>query len=138
MKRLVAALARRGSRSPRPRHAGAQPAAEGVAVRFELNDALVKGRALAGVSVSLTRTGGGGAGASGQTGPDGRWATRLAPGLYAVSYRLNGYVPYTSEATEIREEGQLVTVSLSRSSKRPKPRRATCASSSTGARGATR
>lgn len=39
---------------------------------------------------------------------------RLAPGTYQVSYRLEGYVPYTSEATEVREDGQLVTVSLSR------------------------
>jgi hypothetical protein len=31
-----------------------------------------------------------------------------------VSYRLEGYVPYTSESTEVREDGQLVTVSLSR------------------------
>jgi hypothetical protein len=31
-----------------------------------------------------------------------------------VSYRLSGYVPYTSDATEIRGDGQLVTVSLSR------------------------
>ena len=30
-----------------------------------------------------------------------------------MSYPLGGYVPYTSEATEIRSEGQLVTVSLS-------------------------
>ena len=39
---------------------------------------------------------------------------RLPPGTYQVSYRLEGYVPYTSEATEVREDGQLVTVSLSR------------------------
>ena len=44
-------------------------------------------------------------GSSGQTGADGRWTTRLAPGSYEVSYRLGGYVPYTSEVTEIREEG---------------------------------
>jgi len=68
---------------------------------------------LPGVSVRVERPGGGGATSSGQTGADGRWTTRLAPGTYEVSYRLGGYVPYTSEATEIREEGQLVTVSLS-------------------------
>jgi Carboxypeptidase regulatory-like domain len=93
--------------------AAAQPAADGVLVRFELNDALVKGRVLPGVSVRVERPGGGGAMSAGQTGADGRWTTRLAPGSYEVSYRLGGYVPYTSEATEIREEGQLVTVSLS-------------------------
>ena len=51
---------------------------------------------------------------SGETGPDGRFSTRLAPGAYEVSYRLGGYVPYTSEATELAADGQLVTVSLSR------------------------
>jgi hypothetical protein len=94
--------------------AAAQTAAEGLEVRFELNDAQVKGRLLAGVVVRVSRAGGGGELASGQTGADGRWATRLAPGTYEVSYRLGGYVPYTSEATELRAEGQLVTVSLSR------------------------
>ena len=91
----------------------AQPAADGVLVRFELNDALVKGRVLPGVSVRVVRPGGGGAVSAGQTGADGRWATRLAPKTYEVSYRLESYVSYTSEATEVREEGQLVTVSLS-------------------------
>jgi hypothetical protein len=93
----------------------AQPATPAaVDVRFELNDAQVKGRALEGVAVSVTPAGGRGEVASGRTGSDGRWTTRLPPGAYQVSYRLEGYVPYTSEATEIREEGQLVTVSLSR------------------------
>jgi hypothetical protein len=95
------------------RAAGAQTAAEGLEVRFELNDAQVKGRQLPGVLVRVSRVGGSEV-ASGQTGPDGRFTTRLAPGSYEVSYRLAGYVPYTSEATEIATEGQLVTVSLSR------------------------
>ena len=62
------------------------------------------------------RLAGGGRGplSSGRTGADGRWTTPLPPGAYQVSYRLEGYVPYTSEATEVREDGQLVTVSLSR------------------------
>jgi len=94
--------------------AGAQAAAEAVEVRFELNDAQVKGRQLPGVLVRVSRVGGGGEVASGQTGADGRFAIRLAPGTYEVSYRLGGYVPYTSEATELSAEGQLVTVSLSR------------------------
>jgi hypothetical protein len=95
------------------RGAGAQTAAEGLEVRFELNDAQVKGRQLPGVQVRVSRAGGGEV-ASGQTGPDGRFTTRLAPGSYEVGYRLAGYVPYTSEATEIAADGQLVTVSLSR------------------------
>jgi hypothetical protein len=94
---------------------GAQPAAPpAVSVRFELNDAQVKGRALEGVAISVAPAAGGAAVASGRTGSDGRWTARLSPGTYPVSYRLDGYVPYTSGATEIREDGQLVTVSLSR------------------------
>jgi len=109
VKRALVALALAAGR------AAAQDQAPDVLVRFELNDALVKDRALPGVSVQVARAGaGGGAIASGQTGADGRWSTRVRPGSYDVSYRRAGYVPYTSEATELREEGQLVTVSLSR------------------------
>ena len=87
---------------------------QALAVRFELNDAQVKGRALEGVAVSVAAAGGGAEIASGRTGADGRWTARLPAGTYEVSYRLEGYVPYTSGATEVREDGQLVTVSLSR------------------------
>jgi hypothetical protein len=85
-----------------------------VDVRFELNDAHVKGRALEGVAVSVRPVAGSGEVVAGRTGGDGRFTARLPPGTYQVSYRLEGYVPYTSGATEVREEGQLVTVSLSR------------------------
>jgi hypothetical protein len=85
-----------------------------VSVRFELNDAQVKGRALEGVHVRVTAPGRAGEIASGVTGGDGRWTARLPRGTYEVSYRLAGYVPYTSGATEINEEGQVVTVSLPR------------------------
>jgi hypothetical protein len=85
-----------------------------VGVCFELNDAQVKGRALEGVLVSVHDAGAAKEVAAGRTGGDGCWATRLMPGSYQVSYRLDGYVPYTSGATEVREEGQRVTVSLSR------------------------
>ena len=97
-----------------PLPVSAQTAAEAIEVRFELNDAQVKGRQLPGVGVRVSRVGGGGEVASGETGPDGRFATHLAPGTYQVAYRLDGYVPYTSEATELNADGQLVTVSLSR------------------------
>ena len=93
----------------------AQPAAApAVTVRFELNDAQVKGRALEGVAISVAPAAGGPEVVSGRTGSDGRWTARLPSGTYQVRYRLDGYVPYTSGATEIRDEGQLVTVSLSR------------------------
>ena len=35
--------------------------------------------------------------ASGETGAEGRFSARLAPGTYEISYRLEGYVPYTSD-----------------------------------------
>jgi hypothetical protein len=89
-------------------------AAQELSVRFELNDAQVKGRALEGVLVRVSPAGGGDEAASGKTGNDGRWAARLPPGAYEVSYRLDGYVPYTSGATEVHTDGQVVTVSLSR------------------------
>lgn len=83
-----------------------------LSVHFELNDAQVKGLALGGVAVRVESSGQ--TVASGQTGADGRWAARLAAGTYQVSYRLDGYVPYTSSGTEVNEDGQVVTVSLSR------------------------
>jgi hypothetical protein len=92
---------------------GAGDAAPAVGASFELNDAQTKGRVLAGVAVQVKRADGSLA-ASGTTGADGRFAARLAPGTYHVGYRLDGYVPYDSEATEIRHEGQVLTVSLSR------------------------
>jgi hypothetical protein len=94
--------------------ARAQDPMTSVGVRFELNDAQVKGRALAGVQVRVTAPGRAGEIASGVTGGDGRWTARLPRGTYEVSYRLAGYVPYTSGATEVREDGQVVTVSLPR------------------------
>ncbi len=93
---------------------GAEEPTPAVSVRFELNDAQVKGRALEGVQVRVTAPGRAGEIAAGVTGVDGRWTARLPLGAYEVSYRLSGYVPYTSGATEIREEGQVVTVSLPR------------------------
>jgi hypothetical protein len=107
----VVLLAMGGSAAARGQAPAAPPS---VSVRFELNDAQVKGRALQGVLVQVAPAGGGGGVASGRTGSDGRWATRLPRGAYQVTYRLEGYVPYTSGATEVREDGQLITVSLSR------------------------
>ena len=94
--------------------ASAQPAASPVAVTFELNDAQTKGLALEGVAVRVTALDGGAEVAAGKTGKDGRWTARLVPGTYQLSYRLDGFVPYQSGATEVRHDGQLVTVSLSR------------------------
>lgn len=120
---LVALLAPVAARSAAAQPAAAQPAgtrpasaqpAEALELRFELNDAQVKDRRLPGVSVRVTRPGSAELLAAGETGADGRFTTRLPPGSYEVAYRLAGYVPYTSDATELRADGQLVTVSLSR------------------------
>ena len=85
-----------------------------VAVTFELNDAQTKGLALEGVAVRVTALDGGAELAAGKTGKDGRWTARLVPGTYQLAYRLEGFVPYESGATEVRRDGQIVTVSLSR------------------------
>lgn len=85
-----------------------------ITVAFELNDAQVKDQRLAGVQVSVRPLAGGSAAAAGATGADGRWTAKLPAGAYEVSYRLAGYVPYTSGSTELRSDGQLVTVSLTR------------------------
>jgi hypothetical protein len=89
-------------------------AATALTVRFEVNDAQVKGKLLEGAQLSVRSASGAAVIATGATDKDGRWSTRLAPGSYEIAYRLAGYVPYTSSATEIRKEGQLVTVSLTR------------------------
>ena len=84
-------------------------------MRFELNDAQVKGRQLPGVLVRVSRVGGGGEVASGQTGPDGRFTTRLAPG--SVRGQLSARAatcPTPARRPRSRADGQLVTVSLSR------------------------
>lgn len=95
-------------------HAGSPAVGEGsVSVRFELNDAQVKDRLLEGVQVRVLAQAGGEV-ASCTTAGDGRCAVRVIPGAYKVSFRLEGFVPYTSAGTEIREDGQLVTVSLTR------------------------
>jgi hypothetical protein len=90
------------------------PASGGVTVRFELNDAQVKDQVLPGVQVRVAAVAGGVEVAAGMTGADGRFSAVLPPGMYRISYSLPGYVPYASGATEIRDDGQLVTVSLSR------------------------
>lgn len=99
-----------GLASPAP----AQDAARPVAVTFELNDAQTKGKALEGVALRILASDCAGVVATGATGADGRWSTRLVPGTYHVAYRLEGFVPYDSGATELRHDGQVVTVSLSR------------------------
>ncbi len=90
----------------------------GVAVTFQINDALVKDKVLPGVGIGIARPTGEGQAApswlvTGKTDASGRFATRLEPGKYLVTYRLRGYVPIVQSPTEIRAGGQLITTTLS-------------------------
>lgn len=85
-----------------------------VTVRLQINDAQVKDRALDDVRVRVLAVDGPREIAAATTGSDGRCSVRVPAGAYRLSYARDGYVPYTSGATELTEDGQLVTVSLSR------------------------
>ena len=58
----------------------AQPAPRPVTVRFELNDAQVKGRALEGVTVTVSPAGGGERSPPGGRAPTGAGRRRCRPG----------------------------------------------------------
>jgi hypothetical protein len=87
--------------------------AESVTVTFQLNDAFVKDKQLAGVRISIAQAPGEEIFISGETDTDGRYITALAPGTYAVSYALAGYVPIGDSETVIHSAGQVVTTTLS-------------------------
>jgi hypothetical protein len=93
--------------------AQAPASAEEVTVTFLLNDAFVKDKQLAGVRISIAQAPGEDIFISGETGADGRCTTTLAPGTYAVSYALAGYVPIGDSETVIHSDGQVVTTTLS-------------------------
>ena len=101
---LAAALA--GSTLP----AAAQ---EGHRVTFVVNDATVKDKVLPGVRVLVARAAGEEPVLSGETDPSGRFECHLAPGTYAVSYVLPGYVPIPDSLTAITVDGQVITTTLS-------------------------
>ncbi len=93
----------------------ALPAAaqEGHRVTFVVNDATVKDKVLPGVRVLVARGAGEEPILSGETDPSGRFECHLAPGTYAVSYVLPGYVPIPDSPTAIAVDDQLVTTTMS-------------------------
>jgi len=88
-------------------------AQEGLQVTFVVNDATVKDRVLPGVRVLIARGAGEEPTISGVTDANGRFECALAPGPYAVSYVLPGYVPIPDSPTTITGDGQVVTTTLS-------------------------
>lgn len=89
-------------------------AAVGAAeVRFEVNDAQVKDRPVAGVRILVAAAPGGDPVATAETDAGGVATVELAPGTYWVSYARSGYVPIGDSETAIRGGGQVVTTTLS-------------------------
>jgi len=80
---------------------------------FQVNDALVKDRPLAGVRILVAPAAGAPATFEGTTDDDGRLDADLEPGVWAVSYLKAGYVPVPESETEVRRAGEVITTSLS-------------------------
>jgi hypothetical protein len=90
--------------------ASALPAAQ---VRFQINDAHVRGKRVAGVQVLAAAVAGGEPAASAETDQAGVAILELEPATYWVSYLRRGYVPIRDSETEIRGDGQVITTTLS-------------------------
>ena len=86
------------------------PAAQ---VRFEINDAHVKDKRVAGVRVLAAAAVGEEPVASGETDQAGVAILDLEPATYWITYLRRGYVPIRESETEIREDGQVITTTLS-------------------------
>ncbi len=86
------------------------PAAQ---VRFEINDAHVRGKRVAGVRVQAAAAAGEQPIASAETDQEGVAVLELEPATYWVSYLRSGYIPIRDSETEIRADGQLITTTLS-------------------------
>ncbi len=89
----------------------------GLAVTFELNDALIKDKRLPGVHLRLIAPAGTDAGPTdpvfeGTTGPDGRLTANLPAGDYLATYRKAGYVPIEATQITLSRPGQVITTSL--------------------------
>ena len=95
--------------TPRP----TPPPAEAVEVTFQLNDAMVKDKVLAGVRVGAKSPGEAQYLAAGESGADGKIKLSLPPGRYLVTYLKDGYVPVRDSAVQVTRAGQQVTTTLS-------------------------
>ena len=87
--------------------------AEAVTVTFQLNDAMVKDKALAGVRVGARTSNAATYVATGQSGPDGKLQLSMPPGAYLVTYLKDGYVPLRDSAARVTRQGQVITTTLS-------------------------
>lgn len=77
-----------------------------VQVRFEINDAHVRGTQVAGVRVLAAAAPGAEPVASAETDRAGVAVLELDPATYWVSYLRRGYVSVLDSETEIRGDGQ--------------------------------
>ena len=100
-----------------PRKNAPEPAApsnaEAVTVTFQLNDAMVKDKALPGVRVGARRADVATYQATGQSGADGKVQLSLPPGKYLVTYLKEGYIPVRDSAALVTRQGQVITTTLS-------------------------
>lgn len=84
-----------------------------VQVRFEINDAHLKGAQVAGVRVLAAAAPGAEPVASAETDQAGVAILELDPATYWISYLRGGYVPVLDSETEVRGDGQVITTTLS-------------------------
>jgi hypothetical protein len=91
----------------------AAPAAA-LDVTFVVNDAFVKDRMLAGVTIRIAERPGGEPVVVGTSDDQGRFSTRLEAGTFSVSYELEGFVPVRESSTAVHSTGQVITTALSR------------------------
>lgn len=82
-------------------------------VRFEINDAQVKGMPVAGARVLIATEEGGEAIAL-ETGAEGVAEIELAAGVYRLSYLAPGYVPIRDSVTEIGAAPRVITTTMTR------------------------
>jgi hypothetical protein len=88
------------------------PPAEGFEVVVQVNDSMVKDKALSGVRILLTTGSAPNPVLLGETGADGRLVVRLAPGEARLSYQRQGYVSILDSPVQVREEGQVITTTM--------------------------
>jgi hypothetical protein len=83
-----------------------------VAVVFQVNDSLVKDKALGDAKVELRASEDAAPMFRGNTGPDGKLALQVPAGRWLVTYTRPGYVTVERSPTEITAEGQVITTTL--------------------------
>jgi len=81
-------------------------------VTFQVNDALVKDRAVEGVTIHGTLAPDGPPEPLGTTDATGHLGVDLAPGSWRIAYTRAGYVPIPPSATDIPEAGTSITAAV--------------------------